>query len=155
MAGMRVSFAAMGGVRHDRLKVTKPDEQVAAQSYNALQWQNAAAGRGTPLAWAAVAADGTRIAGAEFWNDADAVPSRVVITHTPGTGVYVLTANASYPDWQNVSQPVTFSGAHVSINTATFGEQGKATIDSPAQVTVRTWNAAGALTDKPFTVEIK
>lgn len=156
MAGFpsRVSHQALGGNRENVLKVTDPKKQLDVAKWNAVQWQVAGMNRVAPLVTLTIAADGSRTSGAEAWNDLDAAPLRVTITHSL-TGVYVITAAATYPDENGVAQAVEFHGAIITAISATSVRPPTFTLDSATQITVYTWNAAGAATDMPFTVDIK
>ena len=150
----RTSFRGLGGKRRDVFKVTNPEVQIGMVHYNPLQWQVAGMNRVAPLVTLTVAADGSRTSGAEAWNSEDEAGKRVTITHSL-TGVYVITAAATYPDENGVEQAVEFHGAIITAISATSVRPPTFTLDSATQITVYTWNAAGAATDMPFTVDVK
>jgi hypothetical protein len=64
----RISHRALGGNRTDVYKVTDPKKQVGASVFNAIQWQVAGMNRTASLVTLTVAADGSRVAGAEAPN---------------------------------------------------------------------------------------
>lgn len=150
----RTSFRGLGGKRSDVFRVTNPEKQVGAASLNLAFWQVAGMNRVAPLVTLTVAADGSRTSGAEAWNSEDEAGKRVGIAHSL-TGVYVITAAATYPDENGVEQAVEFHGAIITAIGSTSVRPPTFTLDSATQITVYTWNAAGAATDMPFTVDIK
>lgn len=151
----RTSFDALGGIRVNRGRITKPDEQNDATKYNELQWQVAGMNAVSALVTLTIAADGTRTSGREAWNMSDDVSKRVAITH-PNTGEYVITAQAStYEDWAGIAQNVIFYGAIVSASSTTSVRPPTWALLSPTSIKIYTWNAAGSAADMPFAVDIK
>lgn len=154
----RSSFDDLGGAREDRFPVTLPRKEVGMTTWNAMQWQVAGMNKLAPLVSLTVSAAGEKEAGGEAWNTSDDADLRVTITKT-GTGVYEIAAqDASYNDWRGETGPllaVVFTGAQVTARSATSVRPPTYTLDSATQITVYTWNAAGAAADMPFTVDIK
>lgn len=156
MAGFpaRTSHRALGGNRSDAMRVTNPQKQVAAAVFNAIQWQVAGMNRTATLVTLTIESDGARASGTEVWNDQDDEALRVTITHD-STGEYQITAAASYPDETGTLQPVEFHGAIITPMGATSVRPPTFTLDSPNQITVYTWNAAGSAADVAFSIDIK
>lgn len=151
----RVSFAELGGVRQNAGPITDERKQVGAPTFNAVHWQVAGMNTIASLVSLVVADDGTRESGGEAWNPDDDPAKRVAIDH-PNTGEYVITAEATqYEDWSETLRDVIFRGALISPISATSVRPPTYTLDSATQITVYTWNAAGAATDMGFTIEIK
>lgn len=151
----RTSFDALGGIRVNRGRVTKPDEQADAAKYNEMQWQVAGMNAVSPIATFTIAADGTRTSGREAWNMKDESGKRVAITH-PATGQYLITAQAStYEDWAGIAQSVVFYGAIVSPSSTVSVWPPTWELISPTSIKIYTWDAAGSAADMPFAVDIK
>ena len=150
----RTSFRGLGGKRRDVFKVTNPETQVGMVHFNPLQWQVAGMNRVAPLVTLTVAADGSRTSGAEAWNSEDEAGKRVTITN-PNTGEYVIAAAATYPDENAVEQAVEFHGAIITAISATAVFPPTYTLDSATQITVYTYDIAGAAAACAFTVDVK
>ena len=150
----RTTYRALGGTRTNAFPVTRPDQEVDMRTWNDVQWIAAAMSRLGPLVRLRVAADGSRLAGAEAWNDLDVEAKRVTITHDT-TGEYQITCAATYPDWDpDTSRPVEFHGAWIQPMGATSVRPPTFTLDNPTQITIYTFNAAGAAADVAFCVAI-
>ena len=157
MAGFpaRTSHQALGGNREDAMRVTNPKQQIAYTVWNAVQWQVAGMNRTASLVTLTVDAAGQRTSGAEAWNDLDAVPLRVTITHdTPGQ--YQIQAAATYPDENGDERAVEFHGA-VITPIAAVPIVASFTLDSPTLVTVYLFDPLDSYNpvDVAFTVDIK
>ena len=94
-----------------------------------------------------------RLAGAEGWNDLDAISKRVTITHDT-TGQYQISCDATYPDWSDTERPVEFHGAWITPIGSTSVRPPTFTLDNATQITVYTWNASGSATDMAFSLKI-
>lgn len=150
----RTSYRGLGGTRRDRFRVTNPELQVGAGTVNLAHWQVGGMNRTASLVTLTLAADGSRTSGAEAWNSEDAPGLRVTITHdTPGQ--YQIEAATTYPDENGDEQAVEFHGAIITAIGSSSVRPPTYTLDSATQITVYTWNAAGAATDMGFTVDIK
>lgn len=151
----RISHRALGGNRTDVYKVTDPKKQVGAPIFNAIQWQVAGMNRTASLVTLTIAADGSRVSGAEAWNDQDDPALRVTVTHDT-TGQYQISCESpTYPDETGTEQAVEFHGAVVSPMGSTSVRPPTFTIDSPTSITVYTWDASGVAADTGFTIDVK
>ena len=149
----RTTFRALGGVREDAMRVTDPRKEVGMATWNEVQWQVAGLNRTGDLVTLTVDSDGTRLAGAEGWNDLDAISKRVTITHDT-TGQYQISCDATYPDWSDTERPVEFHGAWITPIGSTSVRPPTFTLDNATQITVYTWNASGSATDMAFSLKI-
>lgn len=136
------------------MRVTDPTKQIGATTFNLDFWQLAGMNRVSPLVTLTIADDGSRMSGAEVWNDQDDPAKRVTITHV-GTGVYQINAAATYPDENGVEQDVEFHGALISAIGTIWCLPPIFSLDSAVQVTIRTFDAAGSPTDMAFSVDLK
>jgi hypothetical protein len=154
----RASFDDLGGKRQDRFPVTDHETQVGMAWFGWMQWQLAGLNKTGAIVSLTISADGEKEAGGEAWNTQDAEDRRVSITHD-NTGEYIIAAQASsYTDWRGDDGPpqaVVFTGAIITPQSATSVRPPTYRIDSPTQITVFTWDAAGAAADMPFTIDIK
>lgn len=151
---LRTSFRGLGGRRRDVFRVTNPETQIGAGTVNLAHWQIAGMNRTASLVTLTISAAGERTSGAEAWNSEDAAPLRVTITHDT-TGEYQIEAAATYPDENSVEQAVEFHGAIITAIGSASVRPPTFTLDSATQITVYTWNAAGAATNMAFTIDIK
>jgi hypothetical protein len=149
----RFSFDDLGGPREAAGPITHPRRQVGHVTFNEVHWQLAGLSKISELVSLTIAADGSRVSGGEAWNAADDPALRVALTH-PSTGVYVVTAQAAYPDWSSTSYPVVFRGAVVTPHSS-GDRRATYTLDSATQITVRVRDGAGTLIDCAFTVDVK
>lgn len=151
----RFSHRSLGGNRTDVYKVTDPKKQVPASVFNAIQWQVAGMNRTCSLVTLTIAADGSRVAGAEAWNDQDDPDLRVTITHDTLGQYQISCESPTYPDETGTEQAVEFHGAIITPTGSTSVRPPTFTLDSPTQITVYTWNGSGSAADCGFTIDIK
>jgi len=151
----RISFEQLGGAREPAGPITHPKKQVGHVAFNETHWQVAGMNKVCELVSLVVGADGSRVSGGEAWNMKDEPSKRVHIAHD-NTGEYVISAQATeYPDWSDTPKAVVFRGAIITPSSATSVRSPTYVLDSATQITVYTWNAAGAPADMAFTIDIK
>lgn len=144
----RPSPTTFGPSKTDRTPPRAPHD-VGADEWNAARWTLGGLGQAGPIAWLAVAANGTVTDSGNAWNGAPCTVNKT------GTGVYVISSPGSVTDNRGEAVSVQFAGAMVSAGrTSAAARVADWELTDVDEVTVRTYNASFAAADAIFMVAL-